>query len=217
MSAVKSLTKGSPAKLIFLFALPLMLGNVFQQFYTITDSLIISRSLGMNALSALGSADWYDYMIISVIQSAGQGFAILMAQQFGAGDEKSLQKTIAHSLILVTIITVLATVISVGSLDLVISLLQTPSEIAPMTKEYLFFKFSGLAMAMLLNYCSAVLRAFGNSRTPLFAMVMAAFVNIGLDLLFVPVLGFGIAGAEPVELPQSQSGPLPLFRLFIPE
>ena len=108
MSAVKSLTKGSPAKLIFLFALPLMLGNVFQQFYTITDSLIISRSLGMNALSALGSADWYDYMIISVIQSAGQGFAILMAQQFGAGDEKSLQKTIAHSLILVTIITVLA-------------------------------------------------------------------------------------------------------------
>ena len=195
MSAVKSLTKGSPAKLIFLFALPLMLGNVFQQFYTITDSLIISRSLGMNALSALGSADWYDSMIISVIQSAGQGFAILMAQQFGAGDEKSLQKTIAHSLILVTIITVLATVISVGSLDLVILLLQTPSEIAPMTKEYLFFKFSGLAMAMLLNYCSAVLRAFGNSRTPLFAMVMAAFVNIGLDLLFVPVLGFGIAGA----------------------
>ena len=125
MSAVKSLTKGSPAKLIFLFALRLMLGNVFQQFYTITDSLIISRSLGMNALSALGSADWYDYMIISVIQSAGQGFAILMAQQFGAGDEKSLQKTIAHSLILVTIITVLATVISVGSLDLVILLLQT--------------------------------------------------------------------------------------------
>ena len=71
MSAVKSLTKGSPAKLIFMFALPLMLGNVFQQFYTITDSLIISRSLGMNALSALGSADWYDYMIISIIQAAG--------------------------------------------------------------------------------------------------------------------------------------------------
>ena len=69
MSAVKSLTKGSPAKLIFLFALPLMLGNVFQQFYTITDSLIISRSLGMNALSALGSADWYDYMIDSVCRT----------------------------------------------------------------------------------------------------------------------------------------------------
>ena len=195
MSAVKSLTKGSPAKLIFMFALPLMLGNVFQQFYTITDSLIISRSLGMNALSALGSADWYDYMIISIIQAAGQGFAILMTQQFGAGNDKALQKTIAHSLILVTIITVLTTVVSVGSLDLVISLLKTPAEIAPMTKEYLFFKFSGLAMAMLLNYCSAVLRAFGNSRTPLFAMVMAAFVNIGLDLLFVPVLGFGIKGA----------------------
>lgn len=195
MSQTKSLTKGSPAKLIFMFALPLMLGNVFQQFYTITDSLIISRSLGMNALSALGSADWYDYMIISMIQAAGQGFAILMAQQFGAGHEEKLQKTIARSIVLTIIITVVLTIVSVGSLDLVISLLQTPSEIAPMTKEYLFFKFSGLACAMLLNYCSAVLRAFGNSRTPLYAMVLAAFVNIGLDLLFVPVLHFGIAGA----------------------
>ena len=195
MSNTKTLTKGSPARLIFLFALPLMLGNVFQQFYTITDSLIVSRSLGMNALSALGSGDWYDYMIITIIQSAGQGFAILMAQQFGAGQEEKLQKTIAHSITLVVIISVLTTVISVLSLDTVIWLLNTPQEIAPMTKEYLFYKFLGLSMAMLLNYCSAVLRAFGNSKTPLFAMIMAAFVNIGLDLLFVPVLGVGIKGA----------------------
>ena len=195
MSNTKTLTKGSPAKLIFLFALPLMLGNVFQQFYTITDSLIVSRSLGMNALSALGSGDWYDYMIITIIQSAGQGFAILMAQQFGAGQIEKLQKTIAHSIYLVVIISTLTTLISVLSLDTVIRFLNTPEQIAPMTKEYLFYKFFGLSMAMLLNYCSAVLRAFGNSRTPLLAMIMAAFVNIGLDLLFVPVLGFGIKGA----------------------
>lgn len=195
MSNTKTLTKGSPAKLIFLFALPLMLGNVFQQFYTITDSLIVSRALGMNALSALGSGDWYDYMIITIIQSAGQGFAILMAQQFGAGQTEKLQKTIAHSIYLVVIISVLTTLISVLSLDTVIQFLNTPEQIAPMTKEYLFYKFLGLSMAMLLNYCSAVLRAFGNSRTPLLAMIMAAFVNIGLDLLFVPVLGFGIKGA----------------------
>lgn len=195
MSNTKSLTEGSPARLIFLFALPLMLGNVFQQIYTITDSLIVSRSLGMNALSALGSADWYDYMIITIIQSAGQGFAILMAQQFGAGEMEKLQKTIAHSIILVIGITIITTLASVSSLGIVVQLLKTPSEIAPMTEEYLFFKFSGLAMAMLLNYCSAVLRAFGNSKTPLYAMVIAAAVNIGLDLLFVPVLQFGIKGA----------------------
>lgn len=195
MSNTKSLTEGSPARLIFFFSLPLMLGNVFQQVYTITDSLIVSRSLGLNALSALGSADWYDYMIITIIQAAGQGFAILMAQQFGAGEMKKLQKTIAHSIVLVIVITVAVTMVSVSSLGSVIRLLKTPSEIAPMTQEYLFFKFSGLAMAMLLNYCSAVLRAFGNSKTPLYAMVIAAVVNIGLDLLFVPVLQFGIKGA----------------------
>ena len=114
MSNTKSLTEGSPARLIFFFSLPLMLGNVFQQVYTITDSLIVSRSLGLNALSALGSADWYDYMIITIIQAAGQGFAILMAQQFGAGEMKKLQKTIAHSIVLVIVITVAVTMVSVS-------------------------------------------------------------------------------------------------------
>lgn len=190
---VRSLTEGSPAKLILLFALPLMIGNVFQQVCTMTDSLIVSRILGINALSALGSADWYDYMIITVIQAASQGFTILMAQQFGADDDAGLQKTIAHSLVLTVGITVLLTFVSVSTLDIVIGLLQTPAEIAPLTKQYLFFKFGGLVMSMLLNYCSSVIRAFGNSKTPLYAMTFSALLNIVLDLAFVPF--FGIAGA----------------------
>lgn len=191
--SVRSLTEGSPVKLILLFALPLMIGNVFQQVCTMTDSLIVSRFLGINALSALGSADWYDYMIITVIQAASQGFAILMAQQFGADDDAGLQKTIAHSLVLTVGITILLTFVSVSTLDIVIGLLQTPAEIAPLTKQYLFFKFGGLVMSMLLNYCSSVIRAFGNSKTPLYAMTFSALLNIALDLLFVPF--FGIAGA----------------------
>ncbi len=192
---IHDMTKGNPWKLIFLFSLPLMLGNIFQQVYTITDSLIISRTLGIQALAALGSADWYDYMIICIIQATAQGFSIRYAQDYGAKDYVQLQKSVAHSIYLCCVITVILTLASILSLDWVIAFLQTPSEIAWMTKEYLFFKFLGLICSMLLNFTSAMLRAFGNSKTPLYAMFTSAGINIALDLLFVCVFHFGIAGA----------------------
>ena len=110
MSAnVRRMTEGSPAKLIFFFSLPLMMGNMFQQIYIITDTLIISRTLGVSALAALGSTDWFSYMMISVIQAAAQGFAILIAQTFGASDEKQLKRVYARATVLSVIMTVFMT------------------------------------------------------------------------------------------------------------
>ncbi len=189
------MTKGNPIRLILFFAIPLMLGNIFQQIYTITDSLIISRTLGLDALAALGSADWFDYMIITIIQATAQGFAILLSQDYGAGKMEHLHKVLAHSLYLSIVIAIGMSFVAVWMINPMLVLLQTPTSIAWMTKEYLTFKFIGLSASMLLNMSSSVLRAFGNSKTPLYAMVSSAVVNIGLDLLFVKVFGWGIAGA----------------------
>lgn len=98
----RRMTEGNPAKLIFLFSIPLMLGNMFQQLYTIVDTLIVSRAVGVNALAALGVADWYNYLMLSIIQAAAQGFCILLAQDFGAKNDMHLKKTLAHAIRLST-------------------------------------------------------------------------------------------------------------------
>ncbi len=195
MTDTKKMTDGSPSRLIFFFAIPLMIGNMFQQIYTITDTLIISRTLGVEALSALGSADWFDYLIISIIQAAAQGCSIRMAQDFGADDTEHLLKTTAHAVVLCFGFSLLMTVFAELMINPMVHLLNTPAEIAWMTRQYLSVKFAGLLLAMLLNFTSSVLRAFGNSRTPLEAMAGAAALNVLLDLLLVRYLDFGIRGA----------------------
>ena len=196
MSAeVKSMTQGKPGKLIFFFAIPLMLGNMFQQFYTIADTLIVSRVLGVNALAALGAADWYNYMMLSVVQAIAQGFSILLALDFGAEKYAHLKKATAHAISLSVILTLLLTAAAQLSLNPVLALLRTPQEVRPMTFLYLRIIFAGIPAQMLFNFGASVLRALGNSRSPLHAMVFSSFMNIGLDLLFVLVFHFGIAGA----------------------
>ena len=189
------MTSGSPAKLIFIFAIPLMLGNVFQQVYTITDSLIISRSLGVDALAALGSCDWFDYMLISVIQALCQGFAILIAQQYGAEDYDRMQKSVAHSALYSFLSGIAVTIAALLLISPMLKMLNTPDNIAWMAREYLVWKFSGLLLSVLLNMTASILRAFGDSRTPLFSMIVSAVLNIGMDLLFVSVLNLGIGSA----------------------
>lgn len=195
MAHTKDMTAGSPAKLIFTFSLPLMLGNVFQQVYTITDSLIISRNLGVDALAALGSADWFDYMMVAVIQSLTQGFAIRMAQQYGAGETDRLRQTVAKAVVYSLLSGIVLTIAAVILVQPVLTLMHTHTEIAWMAREYLIWKFGGLLCSVLLNMTSAMLRAFGDSRTPLVSMASAALINVALDLLFVQVLDLGIGSA----------------------
>ncbi len=189
------MTSGSPMRLLIVFALPLMLGNMFQQCYTIADTLIVSRRLGVDALAALGSADWFIWFIISIIQALTQGFSILLAQQFGADDRKGLRVSYAQSVLLCVLFAASLLTVSEISVPFILRILNVPEPIRPLARLYIVIFFAGIPAQMLYNFTASVLRAFGNSRTPFTAMVFASLLNIALDILFVLVLSWGVAGA----------------------
>lgn len=195
MAKIRTMTEGNSAKMIFLFALPLMFGNVFQQMYTVMDTMIVGQALGVQALAALGAADWLNWMVLGSIQGISQGFAILMAQEFGAGNIGRLQKVIGNSAILSAITSILLLILTQCIAAPVLQLLQTPQEIVGMSLLYLRIMFLGVPVVMAYNVLASVLRALGDGKTPLYAMIVASFLNIGLDLLFVLVFHWGIAGA----------------------
>lgn len=195
MAAVKNMTTGSPGKLIFFFSLPLMLGNIFQQLYTVVDTMVVGQALGVNALAALGATDWLNWMSLGLIQGFTQGFSILMAQRFGAEDEEGLRKSVGNSLILSAVLAGALLVLMQLILNPMLNLLHVPDLIRPMAVQYLRLMFAGVPVVMAYNIFACILRSLGDSKTPLRAMIIAALTNVGLDLLFVVVLNFGIAGA----------------------
>ncbi len=199
-SHIKSMTEGKPASLIFSFALPLMAGNVFQQLYTVVDTMVVGKAIGVGALAALGAADWLNWMMLGIIQGLTQGFGILMAQEFGAGRYDNLRRSIGNSAIL----SLLSSLVLLGLGQLlarpILTLLQTPPEILPDALLYLRIMYIGIPVVMAYNLSASVLRSLGDGRTPLHAMIVAATTNIGLDLLFVLVFHLGIAGAAAATL-----------------
>ena len=191
----KDMTSGSPAGLILRFALPLMLGNVFQQFYTFVDTMVVGQALGVKALAALGAAEWLTFLMFGLVQGLVQGFSLVMARQFGAGDEKGLKKAVAGAVWLSLGAAVLFTALGQLMLRPVLLLLRTPAEIIDLTLIYLRILYASLPVAFAYNMLAALLRALGNSKTPLQAMTLSSFCNIALDLLFVFGFGWGIQGA----------------------
>ncbi len=194
-SRIKNMTDGRPAVLIFTFALPLMIGNVFQQLYTVVDTMVVGKGLGVNALAALGAADWMNWLMLGIIQGITQGFGILMAQEFGAGKYEKLRKTIGCSIVLSLLFSVILLCGGQAVARPVLMLLQTPPEIIGNTLLYLRLMYLGVPIVMSYNLFATILRSLGDGRTPLHAMIVAAITNIVLDLLFVLVLNFGISGA----------------------
>lgn len=194
-SRVKKMTEGTPWKLILAFSMPLMLGNVFQQMYTIVDTMVVGRFLGVNALAALGADDWFSWMMLGIVQGFTQGFAIKMAQDFGAGNEAALKKTIGNSTVIAILFSLFLTLL--GELAVIpgLKLLQTQEVVFADAEIYLRLIFAGTPVIMLYNLFASVLRSLGDSKTPLHAMIVASLTNIGLDLLFVIVFKWGIAGA----------------------
>lgn len=191
----KDMTSGSPAGLILRFALPLMLGNVFQQFYTFVDTMVVGQALGVKALAALGAAEWLTFLMFGLVQGLVQGFSLVMARQFGAGDDKGLKKAVAGAVWLSLGAAVLFTALGQLMLRPVLQLLRTPAEIIDLTLIYLRILYASLPVAFAYNLLAALLRALGNSKTPLQAMTLSSFCNIALDLLFVFGFGWGIQGA----------------------
>lgn len=194
-SRIKNMTTGSPMKLLFQFALPLMMGNVFQQLYTAVDTAVVGKGLGVDALAALGAADWLNWMILGMVQGLTQGFAILMAQSFGANQFEHLRKVVGNTIVLSAISAVILMALGEAAVAPILRLMKTPEEIMPGALVYLRVMYGGIPIVMAYNLLACILRSLGDSKTPLNAMIVASFVNIGLDLLFVLVFHWGIAGA----------------------
>ena len=192
---IKDMTCGRPGKLIFGFALSLMLGNVFQQLYTFVDTIIVGRCLGMNSLAALGATERLIFVMFGCIQGITQGFSIGISQKFGSHDYADMRNRIANSFYLGGLAAVFLSLVGVWSCFPVLRLLDTPEDILYLAEEYLNILYMGVPVSVLYNLLAAVLRAVGDGRTPLKAVTIASLGNIGLDIFFVVVLHMGIDGA----------------------
>ena len=194
-SKVQYMTSGSPARLIMLFAIPLMLGNIFQQLYTMVDTIVVGQIVGVQALAALGAVEWVMWLVLGVASGMTQGFSILIAQYYGAREIKDLKKALAHSYILTAILAAAVLVVSQAGAYGLLRFLNTPENIIGMSMSYLRVVFCGIPMIAAYNIFASALRAMGNSKTPLTAMILAAIINVVLDILFVAQFHMGVAGA----------------------
>lgn len=196
----KDMTAGPSGRQILLFALPLMVGNIFQQAYTLVDTAVVGQVVGVNALAALGSADWFNWMSLGVCSGLTQGFSILAAQQYGARNETGLKRSLCVSLFLSLLSALFLTILFLSISRPVLELMGTRKEIIGDSLLYIRIMFSGIPIVMTYNWLSSVLRAVGDGKTPLIAMAIASAVNISLDILFVAGFGWGIPGAAAATL-----------------
>lgn len=191
----KDLTKGSPAKLILYFSLPLLIGNLFQQFYSMADTFIVGRTIGVDALASVGCTGSISFFIIGFAQGLTAGFAIITAQRFGANDLEGVRKSAVSSAFLSAIITVVLTAVSVSLARPILVAMNTPPQILEGAVQYISVIYWGIAASVLFNLLSNIIRALGDSITPLVFLVIACILNIGLDYLFILVFSMGVAGA----------------------
>lgn len=211
---IKDMTAGPPLPLIVSFSLPLMIGNIFQQLYTVVDTMVVGRALGVDALAALGATDWLYWMMLGMVQGVTQGFGILMSKEFGAKLFDRLRKVTGNAAVLSVLFALVFLVLAQLSVGPVLRLLNTPEAILPGAELYLRIMFLGIPIVMAYNLLAVILRALGDGRTPLNAMIVAALTNIALDLLFVLVFRWGIAGAAVASLVgQAVSGLYCLMKL----
>ena len=191
----RDLTRGPIARSLVLFALPMMAGNLLQQFYNIADTLIVGRALGTDALAAVGSAYTLMTFLTSILLGLSMGSGALFSIYRGRGDEASLRSAIAHAFGLILLLTLALNAAVYAFLNPILHFLRVPAAVWGGMREYLLVVFAGLVATSVYNYLACLLRALGNSAAPLVFLGVSALLNVGLDLLFVPVLGWEIAGA----------------------
>lgn len=191
----RDLTHGSIAGALIRFALPLMAGNLLQQLYNVVDTLVVGRFLGAEALAAVGSAYSLMTFLTSVLLGLCMGSGAFLAMQFGRGDMERFRQGAALAMALTGTLALLMTAVVYALLTPILRLLQVPPEVAPLMAEYLRWVFAGILATFLYNFAANVLRAAGNSLTPLIFLAVSAGLNIGLDLLFVLEFRWGVGGA----------------------
>ena len=211
----KDLTSGSPLKVILLFALPLVLGNLFQQFYSLADTIIVGRFVGVSALAAVGSTGSINYMILGFVTGVCNGFAIPIAQYFGARDHADMRRYIANSAWLSLAGAAVLTVATVLLTRPILQLMQTPADIIDDAATYIGWIFAGIPFVFLYNMVACIMRALGDSKTPLVFLVITSALNVGLDLFFIIVFDAGVLGAAvATDLSQAISGVASLIYLL---
>ena len=191
----KDLTSGSPLKVILLFSLPLVLGNLFQQFYALADTIIVGRFCGVSALASVGATGSVNYLILGFVIGVCNGFAIPIAQLFGARDYSDLRRHVANAAWLCIAGSVVLTISTVALTRPMMQLMQTPDDIIDGAVIYIGWIFAGIPFIFLYNMVAAIMRALGDSKTPLYFLILTSALNIGLDLLFIVPFHFGVLGA----------------------
>ena len=191
----KDMTQGSPLKLILAFAVPLMLGSLFQQFYNLADTIIVGRFVGVEALAAVGSVGGLNYLVLGFVNGIACGFSIPISWTFGAKDYKEMRRYTANTVWLSLLFAAVLTVVTVALTRAVLVWTNTPANIIDLADVYIRTIFAGIPLTLLYNVTSALMRALGDSKRPLFFLLVASFLNIGLDLACIIVFDMGVFGA----------------------
>ena len=188
------MTEGSTTRLLAVFAIPLLIGNIFQQAYNLVDSIIVGRFVGAAALAAVGASNSISFLFFSICNGVSGGGGIVTAQFFGAGETENVKKAIANSAYIMLGGSLLMGVIAYIAAPQVLRLVGTPEDILPDSVVYMHMCCIGLPFMGLYNYAASMLRSLGDSRTPLLFLVLSCLLNVGMDILFVHWLGLGVFG-----------------------
>lgn len=191
----KSMTEGSPVKLILNFSVPLLLGNLFQQLYNIIDAAIVGKVLGSNALAAVGASSSVQFLVLGFCIGICTGFGVPVAQRFGAKSYDSLKNFVYNGALLMGGIGLFVTVLTAVLCPTILRIMSTPEAIYKDAYNYLFIIFLGIPCTLLYNYLAGILRAIGDSKTPFYFLVFSACLNVFLDLFCIIILKWGCAGA----------------------
>lgn len=191
----KDLTLGSPMKVILMFTFPIFIGNVFQQFYNMADTVIVGQFVGNHALAAVGSTGTIMFLIYGLVSGMSVGFTVPVAQYFGAGNIEKMRKSVGSAVILSTLITSIMTFLFMCGMHPLLQIMQTPADIYQDAYAYIIVICIGIFAQVFYNLFSSILRALGNSKVPLYFLILAAFLNIFLDLVFIIYFKMGVSGA----------------------
>lgn len=192
---INDLTKGAPLKLMLLFSIPLLIGNIFQQFYNIADIIIVGRTLGMTALASVGAVSPLFFLIMFIIVGMTNGFAVIPGQRFGAKDYEGVRRSVTMSTILSTVFTITFTIICAAAMHHILFLMNVPQEIYKDAYYYIQIVVIGLIVANFYNLLASIIRALGDSMTPLYCLIIASVLNIFLALLFILEFHMGVPGS----------------------
>lgn len=194
-SKVKDMTEGNPTGLLLSFMLPMVVGNLFQQLYSMVDSMIVGKYVGADALAAVGATGSLNFLFFSLCGGMSNGIGIIVSQYFGAGNKEGVCKSIGNAVYIIACSAALMGLLGFLLARPVLMLLHTPENILDSSTLYMKIMSAGVAAVVLYNCVAAILRAVGDSKTPLYFLMVASLLNIGLDLLFVRVFHMGVAGA----------------------